>query len=367
MKIEHIFNTTQNCTQIDLKACVPVNLNMSKVTTGPFIIMAVKEFWLEYLPFELYKWLSDGFVKTSIFDSKTVFHSSYTGDELEHWEELVCCARCVLAWYAYAKMIEILGVSVSDGGITQRENQDAARPDKWMYDNSYWGAFNNAQGEMERLIYDCLCPKGAIYEKYGFKPKKWCCRYIIPTPKIFSNHQTLGARGRFYTWIKLLPHLSKAERLFVKPLLCNLYTELKECKEYDDEIWEELQQIVRDYLADVTLKLAKPFLNIQPTGDGFKVLSGNSSTRKIERAKYEEIRHADYTIESISPKNYKALIQHLQANEDTFPDWNNSTCNPDYEEEDLNPCNCGKCNQCQEKGTGFLAINKFGDSNTIAL
>ena len=367
MKIKHIFNTGQDCTQIDLKACVPINLNMSKITTGPFVALAVKEFWSEHLSMDLYNWLADGFDRTEIENGQTVFYSNYNGRKKKHWEALICCARCVLAWYAYYKIIGSLGVSVSDTGITQRENQDATRPDKWMYQQAYWEAFNTAHGEMERLIFDCLCPNGDIYEKYGFNKDKWCCKYIIPTPKIFSEHQTLGARGRFYTWVKLLPHLAKAQRLFVKPLLCNLYEELRKCKDYDDEVWKELQQIVRDYLADITLKLAKPFLNLQPTGDGFKVLSGNSSTRNKERANYNEIRHSDYTVESISPKNYKALIQHLQEHKETFPKWNESPCNPNYEEENKNPCNCGKCNECQQKTSGFLAINKFGNSNTIAL
>ena len=365
MRIKHIFNTNQDCTQIDLKSCIPVSLNMSKVSTVPFVSLSIKEFFMEHLGKKLYNWLADGYVKSTQVNGVRQFETSYKDEEAELWQELICCARCTIAWYAYFKMLGSLGVQLSDSGITQQESDQAMRPEKYMYDNTYWDAFNNAMGEMERTIFDCLCPKADLYAQYGFDVKKWCCPFIIPTPKIFSEHQVLDQRGRFYTWLKLIPFIKKVEKIHIKPMLCSLFPELKKCDTYEDDTWAELQECVRDLIADLTIQMAMPSLNLQAKGTGFKVLSGHSSSRKTEKATYLEVQHLNHKIEMLSPKYYKVLISHLQANPESFGDWVNSDCNPAFVSEESKNCGCGYCKHCLQKKQGGNLLTT--DGNIIAI
>lgn len=373
MQLGYIFNTNQDCTQIDLKTCIPINLNTSKITTAPYVNLAVKEFFLEHLSTELYKWLTDGYLKSFYKDNKLQFETTYKGQEKEDWIELVCCARCAIAWYAYYKMLEAGLISLSDAGVTQSEGTSTVRPDEWAYKTSYWGSFNTAYSEMERLIFECLCPNKDRYEQYGFNSSEWCCKHLIGTPKEFAKHQTLAPRGRFYTWLMLRPHMSKVEKLHLKPLLCSLFKKLIKCDNFDDEDWIELQECVCDLVADLTIQTSMAFLNLQPTGHGFKVMEPKSSMRAKNSPDYRSVEHINVAVEKLSPAYYKQLIRLLQANpQGKFSEWCNSKCNPDFENQQQatsKACNCGTCPSCvisNVKGN-LLIYNRTDNSNTVII
>ena len=364
MKIKHIFALDKKCNQIDIKSCIPINLNMSNVTVGPFVGQAVKEFFCEYLGEDLYNWLAKGYKDSYLQDGEEVTESHYEGEEKECWDQLICCARCVIAWYAYWKMLPTLNISVSDSGVTQSFNEKTQPADTKAFNTAYWEAFNNAYGELERLIYKCLCPNKSKFIQYGFNPEPWCCRFLIASPYEFTNYVTLNPRGRMYTWIMLQPHLAKAEKIYLEPAFCGLYEEVKEmvCDAKChvtvlDPKWQKLAECFSYLLADITIQISQAFLNLQPTGHGFKYVEQNTSPTKKHNPDYRGTQHLEVSVDKLSPKYWKVLLNYLKANKKCFPTWTNSECNPENGNCNTDcpkpkTCNCGCCTNCLNNQSG---------------
>jgi len=334
--------------QCDIKSCIPINRHIGHLEIDPFIKMAEDQFFVCMLGRNLYEFLCKGFNN----GGRDGYEKG--SDDRKIFDLLIDKARCAVAWYAYHKMLPHLNVQTSSSGVVQNQNEKVVAAPKWAFDSVYWDACRNAWDEMEALIWKCICPnQNEILEFQGIlwlngfleKDSISCCEFFLYSPTVFAAHQRLQSHGKFETWMSLIPYMRQAEKHFLLPILCpEFFAELKAkmCACTLSEKEKELVQCIREYLSEITLKLAAPKFNITYGKGGARVVERVEGQTKNTKPSWNDQEFFYQSIQQATSKSYKTIVKCLENNREDFPTWANSECGQVSEE----PCASNKPKTC---------------------
>lgn len=321
--------------QADIKQYVPsIHLNMSGKTIGPYINQAIK--------FDLVPYIGNLFWQEINNDIDNVLYA-----------DLLPYLRSTVAWFAYKRMIGNSRAALGDMGLQQKSDTEGTllpATDK-QYTDLLWNAYRTAFDELECLLWQYLCPNKATFPTFEASTEAaLCCKYVLTSPAIYAQYAPIKKEGRLEDWLAFIPIMNEIELYCIKPILCTeLYNELKEqlCadtltpanKALLTHVRFATGAMIRQYWA------GKNAVKLQARSNFIPEYSDSTGSRKTPT--YNALEH-QYRYEIITEHAaIKVLLETLKNNEDDYPLWRDSTCNPSYcppvtEEETTTDC-CQTC------------------------
>jgi len=315
----------------EFKAFYPaVNANMEWCTLEPYIEQA-----------------EDLFIKPAISDAfYDVLDTEYTATGTIADPEQATTFRLLrvaLANYVMFLAMPDLAMRLGDGGTMENNSGDTMPVRQWVFKETRWNAYRKAYRFLDSaLVYmeDQVAADNADFATFEASDAYTVSRrYLIPDAATFQRYYNIN-RSRL-TFVALRPYIEKAQELYVRPLLCDLYDEI--LTQYAAGTLtaanNTLLEHIRRYLAEATLTEAFPDLNFVNDGQGWITIA-DPDAATIAGDQLSQMQQNQLTRAETNAASFRLAIEnHIYTNLDDYPTYKASSCNEieDTENNTANP------------------------------
>lgn len=306
-----------------------INRNMDWCTLEPFITQAEEIYIIPFISQEFYDTLHTEYQATdTIADIKQA--------------KAFSLIRMALAYYTIYQGMPHLNTRIADAGIMENVNEGTQPARQWVFYHNRWEACKTAYAFLDiALAYMEKEIAGGATEFDDFKNSD---AYTITKDLLIPNATTFN---QFYniqesrkSYVAFRPYIRKAEQLHLKPVLCDLFDEIKTQYLAGTLTAENtaLLPYIQRILAEYTMIEAIPDINIIHDSDGFKVIENPHSSVISQQALANMIQQLNTKAETNSAQFKIELENFIYANLDDYPTYKDSDCNQIAEDDDVTSC-----------------------------
>lgn len=265
--------------------------------------------------------------------------------------------RMALAHYAMYIAMPQLNIRIGDAGTNETSASDITPVRMWVFNVSRWETAKTAYKYMDMALQHMesqVIAANADYDLFktdaAYTESK---ELLIPNARKFQRFYNIQASRRSYTALR--PYIQKAEDIFIKPILCELYDEIK-TQHLANTLSADntyILSLIQQLLAERTVELALPDLNFVNDGDGWRVTENQYGLSEQSNLK-ESLQQMHTRAEQNAATFEIQLKNELYANLDNYPTYRDSACNELTQDTDGDGIadvdeNCG-CDEPQEYG-----------------
>jgi hypothetical protein len=231
-----------------------------------------------------------------------------------------------------------LNVRFGDAGANETASQDVQPIRQWVLNGNRWEIVKAAYKYLDMALehMESQVEAGnADYDAFKNSEAYTISReLLIPNATTFQNHYNIKTSRRAYTLLR--PYIRKAEVLKIKPLLCELYDEIK--TQFQENTLtaknEAILPAIQRLLAEYTLQQAVPDLNFVNDGEGL-LISENVYDAKPESNTISQGLQQMLTRSEHNAAIYETqLMNTIYAALDDYPTFRDGSCNDLTEDSD---------------------------------
>jgi len=303
-----------------------INRNMDWCTVEPFIQQAEDNDIIPAIGLDFYNVLETEYQANGTIADAT---KAYTFRLL----------RTGLAHYAMYLALPQLNIRVGDAGTNETSANDIVPVRQWVFNVSRWETAKTAYKYLDMALEHMesqVIANNTDYDTFknstAYTESK---ELLIPNARKFGRFYNIQNSRRSYTSIR--PYIEKAEEIYLRPLLCSFFDELKD-QHLNGTLSTEnadILPVVQRYLAEKTVVLALPDLNFINDGDGWRVMENQYGlTRPTEGSLSQSLQQLLTQAEQNAAHFEIQLKNELYANLDNYPTYRDSECNELTEDSD---------------------------------
>ncbi len=268
----------------------------------PYLRTATKSYLIPYLGMKFYD---------KILQAKD-------GILIEVLDELKSAA----AYYTIFDAMPFVNLIMSGTGVHQNMPNNAAPSTLWSFDKARWNAIVNADKALDRAL-NLLVDNIDDEEISDFKSSKY---YKKSSTDFFRGKDEFAAHvqvDNFKAYLAMIPDIKKAEKDLYDQICSD---QLAESLESEDKIDQKLIELCQAALAEKTIALALPHLNVYMDKDGLIVMSSvdgmeNSRIGVFSKNNNEAIQTLVDRVEQDYYTSIKRVYNYLYKNMDHFTTW----------------------------------------------
>lgn len=294
-----------------------INRNMEWCTIEPFVQQAEDSEIIPAIGLAFYDVLNDEYQTDGTIADAT---KAYTFRLL----------RTALAHYAIYLALPQLNIRVGDAGTNETSASDITPVRQWVFNISRWEVAKTAYRYLDMALAHMESQVIALNPDYdtflnseAYTESK---ELLIPNARKFQRFYNLQTSRRAYTTLR--PYIRKAEAIYLKPMLCTFFDELKTQHTTNTLTAENasILPLVQQLLAEYTVILALPDLNFVNDGDGWRVMENQYGMNESSNLKAS--MQQMHTRAEQNAAAYEILLKNeLYATLDDYPTYRDSPCN----------------------------------------
>lgn len=310
----------------DFKKFFPaINKNTDWCTIEPLVEQAEELYIIPYISQEFYDVLETEYQTSGVIadaTKATVFRQ----------------LKIALAYYTMFHGFDSLHTRIGDAGVNENSNTDATPVRQWVFNSARWKAcvtgyqyLDLALRSMEKQVE----AGNADFDTFKDSEAYTITRdLLIPNANTFNQFYNIGKSRKAY--IALRPYIRKAEVLHIKPLLCELYTEISGQYKTNTLTVENAAVVpyLQRLLAEKTILEAMPDINIVNDGNGWKIIE-NVNAVDISATNLQNMMQQLLSKAELNASQFQIDLENfLYKNLDDYPTYKDSDCNQIAEDTD---------------------------------
>lgn len=246
--------------------------------------------------------------------------------------------RTALAHFTMYIGMPLLNLRIGDAGVNETSASDILPTRQWVFNGSRWETYKQAYKYLDMALahmeaqvkaansdYDTFANSDAYTE---------ATELLIPNARIFQRHYNIQTSRRAYTALR--PYIEKAEQIKLKPVLCELFDEIKTqfaagtLTAANTAIIAPIQRLLAEY----TIELAIPDINFVNDGAGWMVSENNYDASQKQQNISQSIQQLLTRAEQNAVAYEIALKNEIYADLDNYLTYKNGNCNDLTEDSD---------------------------------
>lgn len=239
--------------------------------------------------------------------------------------------RTALAYYAMYIGMPHLNLRIGDAGVNETSASDIVPTRQWVYNSSRWEcvkqaykyldlalAHMEAQVKASNADYNTFATSTAYTESQAL---------LIPNARVFQRYYNIQTSRRAYTALR--PYIEKAEEIKLRPVLCELFDEIKtEFKAGTlSTANQKLIAPIQRLLAEYTIEMAIPDINFVNDGAGWMVSENTYDSRPGQQSLSQAVQQLLTRAEQNAASFEIALKNEIYADLDNYPTYRDGKCN----------------------------------------
>jgi hypothetical protein len=247
--------------------------------------------------------------------------------------------RTALAHYAMYAALPQLNIRIGDAGTNETSASDVVPVRQWVFNQNRWETLKTAARYLDMALEHMEQQVAAENDDYdAFRDSEAYTisrELLIPNARTFQRFYNITSSRRAYG--KLRPYIRKAEKMYLFPLLGAWYEEISTQHNSNTLSSENADalEMIQQLLAERTMLLAIPDLNILNDGEGWRVIENLQSLPDSMNLK-ESVQQLQTRAETNAAQYELQLMNFLYANLDDYPTFRDSDRNELTEDADQN-------------------------------
>lgn len=231
---------------------------------------------------------------------------------------------------AYIALMQ-LNVRVGDAGTNETSSDGVTPIRQWVFNGSRWETAKTAYKYLDMALEHMEAQVDAANTDYDtFKTSEAytvSIELLIPNARVFQKHYNIKTSRRAYT--SLRPYIKKAEELSLKPILCELYDEIKTQWQSNTltAANEALILTIQSLLAEYTILQSIPDLNFVNDGEGWMISENNYDSRPAQNNLSQSVQQLLTRAEQNAATYELQLKNLIYSDLDSYPTFKDGHCN----------------------------------------
>ncbi|MEL6851796.1 MAG: DUF6712 family protein [Bacteroidota bacterium] len=309
-----------NLEKDQLKYHVPAfNSNMAWETLRPLVENVEEEFIMKA-------------IGSAQYDELQTLYDDYPNTPLNaQVENLIRKLQRSIAYFTLWRAQRETAMSISDMGpseVVATENTVLA-PRQWVFKMADKEAFREGHKHLELAL-------AYMEERFSDFPIWAGSEAYTQSKDLFFNTSSelaeyLPAYNHRVVYLQLRASIRQAELRYIKPVLCELYDEIKQAILNSATTALTLAQLdlvnqVRLCLSNWAIKHALPLLRLEVTQEGLVAVAYDSAIQKASPASEGAVRSMWINLDQAGSEFLEQLKSFLIQRKDDFPTWRDGTC-----------------------------------------
>lgn len=295
-----------------------INRNMEWCTIEPFIQNAEDQEIIPAIGQEFYDVLETEYQASGTIADTT---KAYTFRLLQ----------TALAHYSMAIGLPLLNMRVGDAGAAENSSNDIIPVRQWVFNGSRWGILKQAYKYLDMALAHMESQVSAANSDYDAFANSEAYtisqELLIPNARVFQRHYNIQSSRRAYTALR--PYIEKAEQIKLKPVLCELFDEIK--TQFSAGTLTAANQTliapIQRLLAEYTIEMAIPDINFVNDGAGWMVSENTYDSKPMGSNLSQAVQQLLTKAEQNATAFEIALKNEIYADLDSYPTYRDGKCN----------------------------------------
>lgn len=239
--------------------------------------------------------------------------------------------RTALAHYAIYIGMPQLNLRIGDAGINETSASDVVPTRQWVFQGSRWETAKTAYKYLDLALAHMeaqVKAANADYDEFANDDAYTISQeLLIPNARIFQRHYNIQTSRRAYTALR--PYIQKAEEIKLRPVLCELFDEIKTqfaagtLTAANSAIIAPIQRLLAEY----TIEMAIPDINFVNDGNGWMVSENNYDASQKQQSISQSVQQLLTKAEQNATAFEIALKNEIYADLDSYPTFRDGKCN----------------------------------------